>query len=113
MPFIRTTVNVNMTEKNKEKLKTDFGKEISIVSGKAECYLMLAFHDGVTMAYQGDTSPCAMVEVSLLGSADARELDKLTAAITESIEKELKISPARVYVNYTEFKYWGVDGHNV
>ena len=113
MPFIRTTVNVKMSESAKDALKRDFGQKISLVSGKAECYLMLAFQDGVTMAYQGDTSPCAMVEVSLLGKADPNELDALTAALTEGISRELSISKDRIYVNYLEFDYWGVSGHNV
>lgn len=113
MPFIRTTTNVKITDEKVEALKADFGRDIALVSGKAECYLMVAFADDVRMAYQGDMSPCAMVEVNLLGKADRKELDSLTAAITKSIEEKLGISPNRVYVNYLEYEVWGVGGANV
>lgn len=114
MPFIRTTVNKKVTDAQAMKIKEEFGKSISLVSGKAECYLMMSIHDEVRMAYQGDMdSACAMVEVSLLGKADPRELNDLCAAITKTLENVLGIDPARVYVNYSEFESWGVGGHNV
>ena len=114
MPFIRNTVSKKITKEEAVELKAALGKSIALVSGKAECYLMLSIEDGVTMAYQGDMdTPMAMVEVQLLGAADPKELDDLTAAITEAYGKILSIDPARVYVNYLEFTHWGVGGHNV
>ena len=114
MPFIRTTVSKQVTDKEATLIKESLGRSISLVRGKAECYLMLSIQDGVRMAYQGDMdTPCAMVEVSLLGKADAKELDELTSAITADLNRILGIDPARVYVNYMEFEHWGVSGHNV
>lgn len=113
MPFIRTTTNVKLTDEKIVELKADFGRDIALVSGKAECYLMVAFAHDVKMAYQGDMSPCAMVEVSLLGKADPTELNSLTAAITRSVERVCGILPDRVYVNYLEYQHWGVGGANV
>ncbi len=114
MPFIRTTTNATITKEKELLLKQDFGKAISLVSGKAECYLMLAFEGDVPMAYQGDNvTPTAMVEVQLLGESDPGELDMLTAALTESLGRILGIDPTRVYVNHSFYKYWGVGGQNV
>ena len=114
MPFIRNTVSKEITKDEARALKEALGKSISLVSGKSECYLMLSIEGGVTMAYQGDMdTPAAMVEVQLLGAADEKELDNLTAAITEAYERILGIDGARVYVNYLEYTHWGVLGHNV
>ena len=114
MPFIRTTTTKELTKESIADIKCDFGKSISLVSGKNEGQLMLAFHGGVAMAYKGDMdNDCAMVEVSLFGAADAAELDKLTSAITTAISTHLDIDPARIYVNYLEYEHWGVSGRNV
>lgn len=114
MPFIRTTVSKEVTDAEALRIKEAYGRDIALVSGKAECYLMLSIEGGAKMAYQGDMeTPCAMVEVQLLGEADPVELDKLTAAITKTLGETLAIDPGRVYVNYTTFKYWGVGGENV
>lgn len=113
MPFIRTTTNKHITESECEAIKSSFGKSISLVSGKAECYLMISIEDGAFMAYQGDfETPCAMVEVQLLGKADPKELESLTAAITKDLSEIADISPSRIYVNYTEFTHWGASGRN-
>ena len=114
MPFIRTTTTKELSKESIEGIKCDFGRSISLVSGKNEGQLMLAFHGGVAMAYKGDMdNDCAMVEVSLFGAADPAELDRLTAAITEALASHLKLDPTRVYVNYLEYEHWGVSGHNV
>lgn len=114
MPFIRMTTSEKITKEKELELKADFGRAISLVSGKAECYLMLAFHDSVMMAYQGDNeTPLAMIEVQLLGESDSGELDMLTAALTESVGRVLGIVPSRIYVNHSFYKHWGVGGHNV
>lgn len=114
MPFIRTTISKKITPAEAAEIKSAFGRDIALVSGKAECYLMLSIDDGATMAYQGDMdTPMAMVEVQLLGAADPRELNSLTAAITKTLNSTLGISPSRIYVNYTFFDHWGVGGANV
>ncbi len=114
MPFIRTTTTEHITPEKEIMLKEDFGKAISLVSGKAECYLMLDFRGDAMMAYQGDNkTPLAMVEVQLLGESDPKELDMLTAALTDSLNRILGIDPLRIYINHSFYTYWGVGGHNV
>ena len=113
MPFIRVSTNVK-TENKEIAIKKGLGEAISLVSGKSECYLMVEIRGGSFMAYQGDEkTPLAMVEVQLLGASDPKELDSLTAAITDLLNRELGIPKERVYVNHLFFEYWGVDGHNV
>ena len=114
MPFIRTTISKKVTEREATLIKEAYGRNIELVSGKAERYLMLSVEDGVKMAYQGDMdTPMAMVEVQLLGEADSSELNDLTAAITKTLTEVVGIDPDRVYVNYTLYKHWGVGGANV
>jgi phenylpyruvate tautomerase PptA (4-oxalocrotonate tautomerase family) len=114
MPFIRTTTNVKVTDAAAEEIKAAYGKDIELISGKAECYLMLSITDSAVMAYQGDMkAPAAMVEVQLLGKADPAELNDFTAAASRDLNKILGIPEERIYVNYLEYEHWGVGGHNV
>ncbi len=114
MPFIRTSANVKITKDEANQLKCDFGSAISLVSGKNEGQLMLAFHGSTTMSFKGDDiTPTAMIEVELLGESATEELNLLTAALTESVQRTLGISPEKIYVNYSFYKYWGVSGQNV
>ena len=114
MPFIRTTVSKEVSDNDARLIKEAFGRDIALISGKAEAYLMLSVEGGVKMAYQGDMdTPCALAEVQLLGEADPAELNDFTAAVTRTLNSVLGIDPMRVYVNYTVFKHWGVGGQNV
>ena len=38
--------------------------------------------------------------------------NKMTAAVTALLNKELNIPSERIYVKYEEVKYWGYDGSN-
>ena len=66
MPFIRTTTNKNLEDSKKRELKELYGKLIERLPGKSEEWLMLSVEDGCYMAFRGDDSPCAMVEIDLL-----------------------------------------------
>ncbi len=114
MPFIRTTTSKPLTKEQITEIKCEYGRSISLVSGKNEGQLMLAFHSDIPMSYQGDEkTACAMVEVSLFGAAEPKELNDLTAAITSALVRVAALNPDKVYVNYLEFKHWGVSGGNV
>lgn len=112
MPFIRVSTNVK-TEKKEIAIKKGLGEAITLISGKTERYLMVEIRGGSFMAFDGDEStPVAMVEVQLLGAADPAELNRLTAAITALLERELDIPADRIYVNHLFFEHWGLNGEN-
>ena len=52
------------------------------------------------------------MEVKLYGAADRGAYNKMTAAVTALLNKELNIPSERIYVKYEEVKYWGYDGSN-
>lgn len=113
MPYIRTTVSTELTPENKENLKAEFGKAIALIPGKSEAWLMLAFEDKVDMYFKGSNlNKYAYLEVNLFGSASNAAYDALTAALSETISKELGIDPANVYVKYEEAEHWGWNGSN-
>ena len=113
MPYIKTTTSVKMTDEQKVKLKNSFGKAIELIPGKSENWLMLAFEDGVTMAFRGDMeTPAAMVEIDIFGAASSSAYDALTEKVCAVVSEILSVSPERIYVKYRECDRWGFNGFN-
>ena len=113
MPCIQTKVSVKMTEQQEKTIKTELGKAISLIPGKSENWLMLIFEDDCKIYFQGNCDQsAAFVEVKIYGKANAGVYNKMTAAITDILSKELQIAPNRIYVKYEEVAYWGWNGNN-
>ncbi len=113
MPFINLKTTKKITSEAEAALREGFGKDIEIIPGKTESWLMLGFEDNCRMAFSGKSEPdIAYVEVSLLGSTTAAVYARLTAAITKRVEDVLGVAGNRIYVKYEETEYWGWNGSN-
>lgn len=111
MPFINTITNVKLTDENKLALKSEFGKAIEIF-GKSENWLMLAFNDNYDMYFNGETAPMAFVDVSIFGQPADAQCEEMTKAMCRIFEKELGISPDKLYVKYNGSTQWGWNNMN-
>ena len=113
MPFIETKTTVKLTEDMESRLKEAYGKDIEIIPGKSENWLMLNFVGDCSMAFRGDASqPSAILEVSMLGSASRQTYDKLTAKLCKDASEILGVPSDRIYIKYSEHSVWGYDGIN-
>lgn len=113
MPYIKTTTTVEINEEKKSSLTKKFGEAISLVPGKSEYWLMLAFDDKVKMAFQGkDDSDYAYLEVNIFGKVSDAAFDRLTGALTEIVNEELGIDRDKIYIKYSEVDHWGWNGGN-
>lgn len=113
MPFIQTKTTKTLTKEQRIRLKEAYGRAIELLPGKTEKWLMLAFEDGVHMAFHGDAqSDMAFLEVSLVGSAPDEAYDALTARLCELIGEVLDIAPDMIYIKYEECSHWGWNGIN-
>lgn len=113
MPLIETKASVKIDTDAVIKLKEAFGKHIELLPGKSERWLMLTFFDECRMAFAGDVStPTAILEVKLLGSATDEAYANLTAALTDTVNEVLSIPKDRIYVKYEETDTWGCGGVN-
>ena len=112
MPFINTRTNQHLTPAQENTLKTRLGEAISLLPGKSETWLMLAFESDVHMAFSGSNAPCAMVDVEVYGTPDSASFDNLTKKICSILSEELQIEPDRIYVAYFPTKNWGWNGQN-
>lgn len=113
MPFINSKVSVTLTKKQKEELKTELGKAITLIPGKSESWLMLGFEDNYCLYFKGEAfEKIAFVEVKIFGTTTTEAYDKLTAAICDIFNKVLGIDSDKIYVKYEEVSHWGYNGFN-
>ncbi len=112
MPYISTTTTKKIDEAAKKALKEDFARAITLIPGKSEEWLMLSFTGEADMFFRGTTEGgAAIIEVAILGSAKKEELMALTAALCDSVEKNLGLDKDRIYVKFTEHASWGHAGY--
>ncbi len=113
MPYISMKTSAKLNTGAHLELKEAFGKAISLIPGKSERWLMVSIEDSAFMSFAGDCStPCAMLEVEIFGSADGEAYDALTGALCEAVESITGIKRDRIYVKYAEVGHWGCNGFN-
>ncbi len=112
MPFIDCKITKEMTETQKDALKTELGKAAKIIH-KPESYLMVGIDDNYTLYMGGKKLDAgAFISVSLFGSASPSDYEKMTAELCKIMQSLLSIPPQNVYITYTGVKDWGWNGNN-
>ena len=112
MPFIDVKTTLNLTDTEKENLKTELGKTMEIL-GKSETYLMVGIQDNYTLFMGGQhLSKGAYVEFSLLGNSSSEDYKKVSKAICDMFESLLSVPAECVYITYHPIKDWGWNGTN-
>lgn len=112
MPFISTKSNFKIPKEKQETVKAKLGQAISLIPGKSEAYLMLAF-ENADMYFKGQAfDKIIFAEVKIFGTADRNSLDKLTSELCNIYEQELGVPGSNVYVKYEEVENWGYNGFN-
>lgn len=112
MPFIDIKINQDVSTKIIEEIKTELGKDITLIRGKSEDWLMINFSMNNFMYFKGKNEPLCMVEVKLYGKISETDAQNFTAKATNLIASKLDIDPYRIYVSYFETDKWGYGGEN-
>ncbi len=108
MPYIEIKTTKTVNNEKSELIKSAMGKAIECFPGKNENWLMVAIEDEIKMWFRGDASQdSAFVDVCLLGKVDKKGAENMTEEICNVLERELGISPERVYVKYSGYENWG------
>ena len=112
MPFIDVKLSKKISNEQKEQLKSDLGKSISIMH-KPESYLMVGICDGYNLYFAGNKlENGAFVSVSAFGRVNPSDTDKMTASICEILSKRVAVKGQHVYVTYEGIENWGWNGSN-
>ncbi len=112
MPYIDAKLTVSLSSEQKEDLKTELGRMISILN-KPESYLMVGIDDSYDLWFGGEKlEKGAYIAVSLLGNASSDLYNMMTGAICAMLEQKFGIPGNAVYVSYHPVSDWGWNGHN-
>ena len=112
MPFIDSKITVSLSQDKKDKIKSEFGKAISLLN-KTENYLMVGIQDNYDLYFGGNKlEKGAFVAISMFGNASSDLCDKMTSEICHIFERELNIPSNGVYITYQGIKDWGYNGKN-
>ena len=112
MPFINLKTTEAISREAEDRLVADFGRLIEILPGKSDEWLMSELSGERRLFFRGEYAPAASLEISVFGKCRPEDYNRLTAAVSESVSRELSIRPDRIYVKYTECEHWGYDGEN-
>lgn len=112
MPFIQVKTNIKIEKTAEIDLKTLLGRDIELLPGKSETWLMVEIEDSRKLYFQGSDAPCAIVEVKVYGGSDKKSYQKFTEKVTHDLHALLGLSPERIYVEYEETPHWGYAGDN-
>lgn len=112
MPCIKCNLNVKVSNKITENIKTKLGKSIELILRKNESWLMVIFNDDLKMYFRGSKDELvAFIEVKLFVKNDmSNAYPKLISEITKIFCEELDIKPTNVFVKIDETYNWGYDG---
>lgn len=110
MPYIELKTNGRIPDK--DALMRMLGSKIQLLPGKTERWLMGSLEDGCSMFFAGSDELCAMVKVSLFGSAGDGDFERMTDALCSALSSELSIPGDRIYIKYEEVAHWGWNGGN-
>ena len=110
MPYVAINTTLKLTAAQKEKVKAEFGRLITIIPTKTEAGLLVDFSEGRTMYRAGEEAPCAFIEIRLYGKAEMEPKREFTKQVFEMFNRELGLEIPRMYLNILEFDTWGSAG---
>ena len=121
MPFIDCRFSRKFSEEEKEELKSELGRLITLLD-KPESYLMVSVTDSADMWFAGEKMESgAYIAVSLFAdlymtSVDSAKLrkkyEKFTSGICQFLSEKYGIPGDKTYVSYSPVPFWGWDGRN-
>jgi len=110
MPYIAVNTAEKLSDAQKEKIKTELGRLITIIPTKTEAGLLVDFSDSRTMYKAGAKVSGAFIEVRLFHKTDFEPKKKFTQEVFQMMQKELGLEIPRMYLNILEFDNWGTKG---
>ncbi len=110
MPYIDAKLTGTVSNTQRDTLKTELGKAISLMN-KPESFLMIGIQDNYDLYFGGNRlEKGAYISISMLGEPDRGKNEAMTAKVTEILQKQLDIPSKYVYVSYHGVRDWGWNG---
>ena len=112
MPMRKVLCSGSVDKSCKERLALSLSKGIAKIMGKPEAYVQAIVEDGATISFGGSLEPSAFVVLRGIGGFSPDVNKSLSKMIASELQTQVSLDPARVYVNFENFKGsdWGWNG---
>lgn len=109
MPYLSVHIGQKLEAAQMEKLKTEFGRLITIIPGKTEPDLILHIQDS-PMYMGSELVPCAYIDLRVYTKTTDEAKKRFTRETCALIARECGVPVERQYLTIGEFENWGYDG---
>ena len=110
MPYIAINTAQELSAAQKEKIKTELGRLITIIPTKTEAGLVVDFSGSRTIYKAGENVSGVFIDVRLFHKTDFEPKKKFTEETFEMLSRELGLKKENMYLNIMEFDNWGSAG---
>ena len=110
MPYIAINTTQNLSAAQKEKIKSELGRLITIIPTKNEAGLLIDFSGPRTIYKAGAQVDGAFIEIRLYHKSDFEAKKKFTEETFALLSRELGLKNENMYLNILEFDNWGSGG---
>lgn len=110
MPYISVAIGQKLSAPQKDRLKSELGRLISIIPGKTEPDLLVNIQDNGFLSMGGTETPSVYIDLRMLGKTDLEAKKRFTREVFACITRLFDIEAARQYLTISEYDHWGYDG---
>jgi hypothetical protein len=110
MPYISVTIGQRLDVSQKETLKSELGRLITIIPGKTEPDLLVNIQDGASLYMGGTDAPSAYIDLRVYTRTDPEAKKRFTREVFACITRLFGIETSRQYLTIGEYDHWGYDG---
>jgi len=110
MPYIAVNTSEKLSEDQKEKIKAEFGRIITIIPTKTEATTLVDFSDSRTMYMGGVNVSGAFIELRLWHTYEVEFKKRFTEETFEMLSRELGLKKENMHLNIVELQEWGSGG---
>ena len=111
MPLLILKTNIDLEKTTTLALMNHATRVVAEALGKPESYVMVNVCPNEHMAMGMTTLPTVYMELKSVNLSD-NEIPQLSKVLTEMAEDRLKVTPARVYIEFSSVpsSHWGYNG---
>jgi len=99
MPYLSIETSKSLTPSEERAFLALATERVESLLGKSRAYIMVSIKSGQAMVFGGDSDPAAFVRLKSIGM-DASQCPELAAALSQLLDVELDIPPARVFIDF-------------
>ena len=110
MPYIAVNTTQKLSVAQKEKIKAEFGRLITIIPTKSEAGLLVDFSDARTIYKAGENVEGAFIDLRLFRKSEFEPKKQFTEAVFELLSQELGLKKENMLLSIMENECWGYAG---